>query len=365
MAIIKRNRDNIHYSLNNLLSYNKVFNFAVSGRGPGKTTDTARYMMTLHKKGYMIVLLKRMIVDVNETTIQDFCNAYNVLMPEEEKISLVWKKGDMKTGICDVYIEGEEVPFFRIIALANPKYRLKGMAFDRELALVVFDEYKISGTEKYLPDEYGKFQELYATLCRFGAEGRPPRVLFLGNNYSLTDPYIANMKIPVSEIQPGKIVAGENFAFEDIKINEELKNLLLQQNPLFNFGDDAYNKYALEGISVSDQRIIVKPKQPENFSLKFVFYIENKYLGIFAANDASDPNNNGLRYWISVLEDYEPSRRREIACFDYFALIEGNYLLSRTDYLKFILVANAFRHRQIAYKTIYEGYLFEQIYEML
>lgn len=30
--------DNIHYSLNKILSYNKVFNFVVSAREAGKTT---------------------------------------------------------------------------------------------------------------------------------------------------------------------------------------------------------------------------------------------------------------------------------------------------------------------------------------
>ena len=95
-------------------------------------------MMKIHKQGYMIVVLRRQIVDISETTITDFQNAYNVLQEEENKIKLTYKKGDMKTGICDVYIEGEEMPFFRLIALSNPKYRLKGQAFDRELAWIIF-----------------------------------------------------------------------------------------------------------------------------------------------------------------------------------------------------------------------------------
>lgn len=368
MAVITRKRDNFHWSCNLLLSYNKTFNYAVSGRGPGKTTDVARYMMQLHKKGYMIVLLKRQIVDVNETTISDFSDAYNVLMEPEDKISLYWKKGDMKTGIVDVYIEGEDVPFFRVIALSNPKYRLKGLAFDRELALVVFDEYKISGTEKYIKDEYGKFTELYATLCRFGIqksedEIKPPRVLFLGNNYSLTDPYMANMQIPIKDIKPGKIITGKDWAFEDIKINDELRAYLLKQNPLFNFGDDAYNKYALEGVSVSDQRIRITEKQPDGFKLGYVFYIESKYLGIFY-NDKLDKSKDDTMFWICVLDKYD-SKRRDIVCFDFASLIDGTYLMNRKDALKFTILKDAFRWREVTFKTIYEGYLFEQIYELI
>ncbi|MBP5445046.1 MAG: phage DNA encapsidation protein [Acholeplasmatales bacterium] len=369
MAAITRKRDNIHWTLNRLLSYNKTYNYAVSGRGPGKTTDTARYMMKIHKQGYMIVVLRRQIVDISETTITDFQNAYNVLQEEENKIKLTYKKGDMKTGICDVYIEGEEMPFFRLIALSNPKYRLKGQAFDRELAWIIFDEYKISQTEKYLPDEYGKFSELYSTLARFGiqlenGDIKPPRVLFLGNNYSLTDPYMANMNIPPHKVRQGEVITGKDWAFEDIKISDELKEYLLKQNPLFNFGNDAYNKYALEGISVSDQRIRIIENEPQNFKLAAVFYIENKYLGIYRRDTETTKFEDNLEYWITVLDDYN-SKRRDVICFDFYSLIEGNVLISVVEKQAFISLKNHFRWRRIAFKSIYEGYLFEQIYNLI
>lgn len=364
--MITRKRDDFHWTNSKLLSYNKTFNFAVSGRGPGKTTDTLRYMMSLHKKGYMIIMIKRNIVDITDTTLSDFENAYNILVDENDKISLYYKKGDMGKGIVDIYIDGETEPFFRLIALSNPKYRLKGMAFDREIALIVFDEYKISGSEKYLKDEYGKFTELYATLCRFGIaleDGsiKPPRVLFLGNNYSLSDPYIANMQIPIAQIKPGIVITGETWAFEDIKINDRLREYLLQQNPLFKFGDDAYNKYALEGISVADQRIQTVDKPPDKFKLVYVFHIENRYLGVYYNNDGIDDYDK-LWYWCEVLPNYN-SKRRDAICFDYMSLVDGSCLLSSIDKARLASLAHAFRNRKIAYKTIYEGYLFEQIYD--
>lgn len=363
---LTRQRDDFHWTSNRLLSYNKTYNFAVSGRGPGKTTDITRYMMQQHKKGYMCVLIKRQIVDVNAGTIEDFQNSYNILQDEDSKIELVYKKGDMRTGLCDVYIKDDPEPFFRVVALSNPKYRLKGLAFDRALTTIVFDEYKISGSEKYLKDEYSKFQELYGTLCRFGKEQNgkiiPPRVIFLGNNYSLTDPYIAHMKIPVAQIKPGKIITGENWAFEDILINEKLREYLLQQNPLFQFGDDAYNKYALEGESVSDQRIQVMDKQPDNFKLSFIFYIEGKYLGIYRNTKVDETTD--ILYWVGVIENYNISKR-EVVCFDYDSLIEGTHLLSKEDKVRFLTLVACFRWRRVSFKSIYEGYLFEQIHELL
>lgn len=365
---LTRKRDTLHHTLNHLLSYNKQFNFCVSGRGVGKTSDVLQKFMKWHNQGYMLVVIERNIVDISDTTISDLQNAYNILQPDENKIELTYKKGDLNKGKADIYISGEDIPFFRIIALSNPKHRLKKMAFDRPVTHIFFDEYKISSAEKYLKDEYSKFSELYSTLARFGkldANGDiiPPKVIFCGNNYSLTDPYMANMKIgPIDKIKPGVVLTGPNWAFEDVKINPELRELLLKQNPLFQFGDDAYTKYALDGLSVADQRLIIVDKQPKNFKLGYVFYIEDKYLGIYY--NASDNLIDQLRYWVSVIPNFE-SVRRTVVCFDTISLVDGTTLFGPTERARLQCFKDAFRWREIGYKTIYEGYLTEQIYNLL
>lgn len=364
---ITRKRDNIHWTSQNLLSYNKTFNFAVSGRGPGKTTDIVRYMMNQHKRGYMNVLLKRNVLQISDTTISDFQDAYNILQEDDKKVSLTYNKTQAGKGIVDIFIDGDPSPFFRMIALNQPTTRLKGMAFSNYLTTIVFDEYKIANDEKYLKEEYNKFKELYSTLCRFGIDQedgtiKPPRVIFLGNNYSLTDPYMANMGINPSLIRPGKILTGDNWAFEDIKITDELREFLLAQNPLFQFGDDAYNKYALDGISVSDQRIIIQDKHPDKFKLAFVFHIEQRYMGVFMNTDYSYDLDK-MWYHCEILNDYH-SIRRDSICFDFAHLVDGSVLISASDRTKLQLLCHAFRNRKISYKSIYEGYLMEQIYEL-
>lgn len=358
--------DNIHWKMNNLISYNKTFNFAVSGRGPGKSTDISRYLYKQYEKGYMFVLIRRLITDCTEVYINDFVEGINRFL--DVPFEIKYNKSELGKGLCDVYIAGNlDRPFFRIIALSNPRYRLKGQVLKAPLSWIFFDEYKISREEKYLKGEFDKFKELYATLCRYGpkdenGETTAPRVIFAGNNYSLTDPYVAGLKIPVNKIKPGIILADKNFAFEDIKINEELRRLLIKQNPLFDFGqDDAYTKYALDGISVSDQRIKILEKQPEKYRLQFVFSIENKLLGIFYnANDWFRPGEDV--YWVTVLNGYD-SKNRNIACFDYDSLVEGTYLISNEDRITFNYLKNCFRYRKITFKSITEGYLFEQIYD--
>lgn len=358
---MKYEYDNIHYSLQNLLSHNKPYNFVVSCRGSGKTTDIVRYMYKLHKKGKMLVVIRRQIVDCSETYIKDLENNINRWLDEDERIKFRYKKGDIKEGLLDVYINDEEQPFFRLIALSNPVYRLKGQCFlENNLRLIFFDEYKISAKEKYLEGEYNlKFKELYTTLARFG-DGHLTTI-FAGNNYSITDPYVAGMHIPVNKIVPGKILVGSNYAFEDYIICDELKKEILKQNPLFSFGEDSYMKYAFEGRATQDERIRLVETQPNNYKLRFVFSIEGQKLGVYMNNKYWDIEEDTI-YWASVINEYD-SKNRNIYCFDFTDLVDGTVLLDSQDKKLFVSLKRAFNKRFMTFKTVNEAYLFEQIYE--
>lgn len=359
--------DNIHYSLQNLLSYNKPFNFVVSCRGSGKTTDIARYLLKQNRKGYMFVVIRRLIADCNEVYLRDFVETFNRFLPEEEQVEVKYNKEDLKHGLVDIYIKGnEDTPFFRLIGLSNPLYRLKGQCLPKPLTWIFFDEFKISKKEKYLPDEYGTFKELYTTLCRFGPEDKngdpmPPRCIFAGNTYSISDPYVAGFKIPVNSIKPGQIVTTNTCAFEHFKICDELKAYILKQNPLFEFGDDAYTKYALEGVAVDDAHIKIKDKHPDKFKLCYVFFIENTKLGVFFNdNDYWLPDQDA--FWVGTIDNYD-SKNRNIFCFNYSDLVEGNVLFNLNDKKRFGYLKNCFEKRKMGFKDVLSAYLFEQIYD--
>lgn len=345
--------DNIHYSLNKILSYNKSFNFVISAREAGKSTATWLYSYKKFQQGYTTLVVRRLINDITETYIQDIENIINKFNPDDP-IKLQFKKGSIKEGVVDVKVNGEI--FFRVIALSNPLSRIKSLMLPR-LFWIVFDEF-ICNTrlgEKYLSNEVFKFKEIYNTFQRESENGL--KVLFAGNPYSLYNPYFSWVECDIKKLYPGAFVTGENWVIEVYELTQELKDFILSRNPLYKF-DDSYTKYAFDGRAINDDFVQVVEKLPEGFGLKFVFYIHGKTLGVYRNNN---PTFGSYFYWVSVLKDYQSSRR-DIACFDFNELIEGNYLIGSEDKKQFLSLKNAFRFREVRFRTIEESYLFEEIY---
>lgn len=361
-------KDNMHFDkeLDDALSYNKPFNFFVSGRGPGKTTKVEEYTNNRFKDGYFGVIIKRRIVEINDTYIKGLESGYRYTTGED--IKLIYTKGDLNTGIVNVYREdskGDKKLFFTIFALSNPITRNKSVQFEEhKLKWLWFDEYKCAKGEKYLDNEYNlRFKELYSTLIRYVPPGKQLVSIFAGNNYSLTDPYVAGLKIDVSKIKVGELLVGKAYTFLDIKLKPELREQLLKSNPLYDFGEeDAYTKYALDGISQLDQRLKIVDKQPKNYKLLYVFAIEEQTIGIYMNQIYLLPNSD--MFWVSLLENYN-SERRDVYCFNYYDLVEGSVMLSSSDRQSFRYMCDCFRRRRIAFKDVNAAFLFEQIYDNL
>lgn len=355
--------DNIHWqNLTKLMSYNKPFIEAISGRGPGKTTDVQKFIWNDWKKRkHIFVIVKRLIKDVHEAYIQDLENGFNRFLPENERIKFKYAKKSLDDGIVDIKIEGHEEPFIRICALSNPLERLKGQCFlENNLRLIWFDEHKINRKlgEKYLPSEWQRFQELYSTLTRFSCGNL--QCVFTGNNYSITDPYTAGLKVDVKAVRVGEILVGDKYVFEDIKLTPELRQWILDHNPLFDFGeDDAYTKYALDGMSVDDQRIKIIEKHPQNYKLQYVFNINNSLCAVYINNRFIMPNEDV--FWVEIIEKYD-SERRDIFCFNVYDLFEGNVLLNPMMKSKFAFLCECFRRRKMSFKDVNAAFAFEQVY---
>lgn len=348
--------DNLHYNLSKILSRNKVFNFVVSAREAGKTTAVWHYAYKrLVEKGKTTIVIRRLISDITETYISDIENVLNKFL--DTPVKLTFKKGNIKEGIVDVYLErdGQEAsPFFRVIALSNPMARIKSLMYPN-LGLIIFDEF-ICNTrekEKYIANEAFRFKELFNTFQR---EAENLRCIFIGNPYSLYNPYFSWINVNTKHLYEGSFEVGTNWCVECYKLTDELKKHILEKNPLYEF-DDSYTKYAFDGRAINDEQIRVYGSLPENYELRYVFYIEHKKLCIYR-NNQLDPKN---WYWIGIDNGYT-SIRRDIMTFDYNTLVDGTILLNNEDKKTFRILKNAFRFRRILFKSIQESYLFEQIY---
>lgn len=354
--------DNIHYNLNKLLSYNKPFNFVISAREAGKTTAVFHYCYNqLIKKGRTTIILRRLINDISQTYIDDIANVINKFL--DKPIYLRYRKGSIKDGVVSVNVATSEddyegKPFIRIIALSNPISRIKSLMFP-DLGTLVFDEF-ICNTrlgERYLDNEAFRFKELYNTYQRECPQGL--RCIFMGNPYSLFNPYFAWQNVPTEKVYPGSFYTNEMSAIECYQITEELKAFILARNPLYQF-DDSYKAYAFDGRNVNDEQIQITPKLPQNYSLRFVFYINGNKLCVYRNNEYDSEK----WFYVQIEPNYQTTRR-DIMTVDIDSLVDGTTLLSAKDRMQYITFKNAFRARKVQYKSLNEGYLTEELYQYI
>ena len=138
-------------------------------------------------------------------------------------------------------------------------------------------------------------------------------------------------------------------------MTEELKQLILKSNPLYKF-DDSYTRYAFNGMAVQDEKIPLCETLPKNYSLKFIFKIENKYIECYRG----DTFDTVLFWWIRLCDN---SSSNKIAyCFDYEELVARCALISLQDRKLFTNLKTAIKYRRIDFNCIECYYLFKEIY---
>lgn len=271
--------DNIHYSFREIDGYNKPFNFVMSPREPGKTT--AMWFVKIYKKWlknkrpwYYVV---RNSVEITESLIDGVANN-NINKFSDDNIVLEYKTGDFKGGIVDVRIKGEI--FFRVVSLSCKLRKIK-LAILENSEGAYMDEYIIdpSTKEKYLPGEAFKIKEAYNTWRRgYGGDG-VFKWYFCANPYTLHNPLFISWDVETNKLKRDSFYVGKVFVIHWAILSKELREKLLEENPLYQFDDD-YNKYALDGVAIQDSNIKIAPF-PQNYKLQFVFKYDKMIIGIF------------------------------------------------------------------------------------
>ncbi|MBO7734200.1 MAG: phage DNA encapsidation protein [Methanobrevibacter sp.] len=350
--------DNIHYSFRAIDGHDKPYNFVVCAREPGKST---MFMLTKHyfkwKQDHAPLLyIVRNIVEITEAlilSIQDvIINKFT-----DDNITLKYSKASMREGLVDVYIQ--DVLFMRIEALSITTRKIKQSVLPK-CRCILFDEFIINpkNAEKYLSNEAFKFKELYTTNERDRLDQtKPLKAYFLGNPYSLFNPYFVMLSISPAKLKFGQMYVGDNYVVDYYKMLPELRDLILKQNPFYQF-DEEYRAYALEGKAILDKNIKLG-KLPQNYHLRFVFKFEEKYIGIFQNNYWQD---HADIYFCTFMTSKEISKRRIAYCFDFKDLMNGTELFSREDKNRFSKFKIAMKKRLVAFQSIDCYYLIEEIY---
>ena len=184
----------------------------------------------------------------------------------DDNVRFQYNKSSMRDGIVDLKIDGKL--YMRILALSKPARFIK-QSLLKDVGVIVFDEFIVNQRqgEKYLNQEAFKISEIYTTYKRERIDkGKPLKMYFLGNPYSLYNPIFMWLKIQPSKLHLGECLVGDNYVVEWYKLTEALKQKILADNPLYTF-DEEYKSYAFDGQPILDTNIKVEPQVPSRFSL--------------------------------------------------------------------------------------------------
>lgn len=344
--------DNIHYSYREIDGYNKAFNFVMSPREPGKTTNMwiAKIYRPWLKDLKPWIYLVRQSVEITDAMIETIFAEIRKFTDEE--INPQYNKGAFKEGIVDVKLNGKL--FIRIISLSISLRRIK-LAKVVNLKGVFMDEYIIDPKtkERYITNEAFKIKEAYSTWRR-ESEGIL-KMYFAGNPYSLFNPLFVDWGVEVNKLRKGEFYVGGNYVIQWATLNPLLREKLLRDNPLYEFDED-YAGYALEGSAINDANIPIG-ERPTNYRLNIVFKISKKYIGIYKGEEYNSP-------WYAE-EIINPSRTRDIYCFEFEDLVEKGIILSFEERRKLQRFKDAMRMYNVLFKDINIYYMLIEIYNYL
>lgn len=347
--------DGLHYSSRSIDGYNKVFNFIISERECGKSTAilVGKVLKSFLEDGRPSIILRRRKVNITQIYIDDLEKMMNKFL--DNPIKFKYSKGNIqKDGMVDVYVDGKI--FLRIVALCGNLSDLKSLMLPNLFA-IVYDEFicNMALGEKYGQGEGFRLAELYRTFKR---ETSGIKCYFLGNPYSLYNPLFIFMGIKSTDIVRGKIISGSNWVLDVYEMKPELREHIIKTDPTYEF-DNAYTRYAFDGMNVNDAHIPLIDEIPPNFKLMYVFRIEGKLIGLYQ-------NQRYDKYFpfdfYSDFIEFDISKKRYVNVFDFKDLYENSRLVSLNDKQKFYRIKSAMRKRRIVFRNIECYYICEEIY---
>lgn len=352
----KGDKLHIDSDIGKLDGHQRTYNLIVTEREAGKSTLLWKKVYNNFKrKGHPSIIFRRYAADFNDDYIkgiQDTIFQFTGL-----EINFEYKKSQFTGGITSLYVEGQL--FCQLISLNVDVSRLKLMRTNN-VNYFMYDEFICNKRlgEKYLIDEPFKIKELYTTLIRYTDK---IKIYFFGNPYSLYNPFFSDLKVNTNDLYPGAFVVKNDYAIWCYQIKPELKEKILQKNPLYKF-DNAYKEYAFDGRAIQDKDIRIEQIQPNNFSLSYVFKLKGKYIGVFRGFIMRP---EPLFYWCKILEPKEISSKRDIICFDFGEMVNRTVLYNNKGRLLYQSFKEAIERRYVAYASTEESWLIEEIYQEL
>lgn len=276
---LKLNNDGIHYSPNKCYSYGMFLNIIVGGRGIGKTT------------GFLINALQRWANTGEEFIYLRRYNPEVKAFIHEGTISTLLEgveyKGDGAKGSI-MYFNKKVFGYVKSLATAITN---KSTAFPK-VKLIIYDEAFLpkGSNYHYIKDEVTLFLNFVSTIFR---EKTGCRVVVLGNNDDMFNPFLSYFKIPWFDtmyINKEKGIYVESAKPSEKLLEIEKRTELFKLTEGTQFGDYHYANALLTNVNGK-----VEPR-PNNCRLYFKLKMNEYCINVYKYNIRSDS-----RLWIEYV----------------------------------------------------------------
>lgn len=283
----------MYWSVKRLLSYNRLFNFAVGARRIGKTYSVKeKCIHDFLNKGHHFIYLRRF-----ESELRKLPRFFNDVCKE-------FPGHDFKVDGHIFYIDGKKCG--EAMYLSNQKVA-KGFPFP-EVWNIIFDEFIIDvGFHHYLPDEVTYFLEFYYSTASL----RDVPVFFLSNAITITNPYFSYFEIKAP--QPGNFYAKGEIVVEMCDSREFKKHV--QEKRFYDLiKGSQYERYALDNEFLRDSNTFIEAKTGKAVC-RFVIAYKGKKYGVWESLDfdrvwvSNDYDKNCFNVFVFSNAEHEPNTR--------------------------------------------------------
>lgn len=283
------NKDDFKIDINNkmywsptkILSYDFHLAMVEGGRGIGKTTQALGFMLLDYiKRGKKFVYVRRYKPEIKQFVDQS-------KSPLAVIVDGVTYRGDKNGGYTCLY--GGETIGYAIPLSTSKSY--KSVKF-QDVGWILFDEFTIKRgqTYRYISDEVTTFMELVSSIVR---TDKDYRILMLGNNLDLFNPYYQFFDIPLFDTiywdKKRKLVC-ERPKNSPQLLEEEKKTPLYALLQGTSYGEYHYNNKLL-----TDATGEIKPEPPAT-SILVRLVLNGETLNINLYPD----ENKELNIWVGI-----------------------------------------------------------------
>lgn len=268
------------YTPNRQLTYNRIFNFAVGVRGGGKTFNSLKHAIEKFlKDGSEFIYLRRRIVDLDDACSGSkgsgdlFADLRSKGYFPDHELKVV-KDG---AGGYNFYCDGKVMGYGKALSTSASRRSSSKPNVKR----IIFDEFLIDNTsgstQRYLNsgDEFFMFTNFYETIAR----GRDIPVIFIGNAFSMVNPYFLALNIRIQDPEDNKVYKGKAWTVVFWKDQEFIQERAKTQFYQATIGTK-FSEHAFGNTFYLDRNDFIK-KRPKDSEHQFSITYLGKSYGVW------------------------------------------------------------------------------------